>query len=215
MSLDRRHLLSAARVFALGVLLAAPVHAQTRPGTAPAKPAAAAKSAAPATTGALTGSISGKVMNGKDGVAYAHVMILGTTLGASSDESGSFVIRPVPVGPQQVKVMALGFEAQVQTVQVNAGVNSNVTFVVGESRPVKQVDEIVVTAEKRIDTKSSTTKQNITAEKLREIPVDNLSQAIATKAGIVAEGFLKGTKYENTNRSAHGKDGKDEFKNPN
>ena len=62
------------------------------------------------------------------------------------------------------------------------------TFVVGESKPVKEVEEIVVTAEKRIDTKSSTTKQNISAEKLREIPVDNLSQAIATKAGIVAQG---------------------------
>jgi hypothetical protein len=53
---------------------------------------------------------------------------------------------------------------------------------------VKQVEEIVVTGERRIDTKSSTTKQSITAEKLREMPVDNLSQAVATKAGVVAMG---------------------------
>ena len=180
MSLDRRRLLSAVLLAALGTVMVVPAFAQQ---SKPATPPPAAPRA-----GALTGSVSGRVLNGKDGIAYASVLVLGTKLGATSDENGNFIIRLVPVGSAQVQVQALGFEKQVQTVQVNAGATATVTFVVGESKPVKQVEEIVVTAEKRIDTKSSTTKQNITAEKLREIPVDNLSQAIATKAGIVAQG---------------------------
>jgi outer membrane receptor protein involved in Fe transport len=158
-------------------LLTATAYAQQKPVTKPA-----------ATGGALTGSISGKVLNGKDGIPYANVLVVGTKLGALTDENGSFVIRLVPVGTVQVRVAALGYETQTQTVQVNAGVSSVANFTVGESKPVKQVDEIVVTAEKKIDTKSSTTKQSISADRLREIPVDNLSQAIATKAGIVAQG---------------------------
>jgi outer membrane receptor protein involved in Fe transport len=158
-------------------LLTATAYAQQKPVTKPA-----------ATGGALTGSISGKVLNGKDGIPYANVLVVGTKLGALTDENGSFVIRLVPVGTVQLRVAALGYETQTQTVQVNAGVSSVANFTVGESKPVKQVDEIVVTAEKKIDTKSSTTKQSISADRLREIPVDNLSQAIATKAGIVAQG---------------------------
>ena len=177
MLLDRRRLLSAAWIAALGIAFAVPALAQQ------------SKPAAPASAGSATsGKITGRVMNGKDGVPYASVSVLGTKLGTTSDDNGNFVIPLVPVGTQQVQVQALGFEKQVQTVQVSAGTSATVTFTVGESKPVKQVEEIVVTAEKRIDTKSSTTKQNITAEKLREIPVDNLSQAIATKAGIVAQG---------------------------
>jgi outer membrane receptor protein involved in Fe transport len=158
----------------------------TKPAaTAPAKPAPA-PGARPAST--TTGSVKGRVMHGTDGLPYANVTVLGTQMGTMTDESGNFVIAVVPVGIIQLKAQALGYEAQVQSVTINAGTSATVTFVVGESKPVKEVEEIVVTAEKRIDTKSSTTKQNISAEKLREIPVDNLSQAIATKAGIVAQG---------------------------
>ena len=39
-----------------------------------------------------------------------------------------------------------------------------------------------------IDLKSSTTKQSITAEKLRELPVDNLREAVGTMAGVVDRG---------------------------
>ena len=72
--------------------------------------------------------------------------------------------------------------------QVNAGQTVIVNFSVGATKVVKEVETIEVRAEKRIDTKSSSTKQSISSEKLREIPVDNLSQAVATKAGVVAQG---------------------------
>ncbi|MGH7741202.1 MAG: TonB-dependent receptor, partial [Candidatus Eiseniibacteriota bacterium] len=186
MSSVRRHLMFAATLALATVANVAPGWTQqpAKPATA-AKPAAAAP-ARPAST--TTGSVKGRVMHGSDGLPYANVTVLGTQMGTMTDESGNFLIPVVPVGTIQLKAQALGYEAQVQTVQVNAGTSSAVTFVVGESKPVKEVEEIVVTAEKRIDTKSSTTKQSISAEKLREIPVDNLSQAIATKAGIVNQG---------------------------
>jgi hypothetical protein len=53
---------------------------------------------------------------------------------------------------------------------------------------VKQVEEIVVTAQKLIDTKTSSTKQLVTSESLKDLPVENLQQAIGLKAGVVATG---------------------------
>ncbi len=142
-----------------------------------------------ASAGPATGRIAGKVLErGKGPVAYANVIVLGTKQGAQSDENGAFVLVGVPVGKAQIKVQALGYEAQIKDVEVNAGQTANLEFVVGESRVVKQIEEIEVRAEKRIDTKSSSSKQSISAEKLKEIPVDNLRDAVAVKAGVVAQG---------------------------
>lgn len=180
---NARRSLAASLVAALVLALALPAHAQQKPATgAPAKPA----TSAPAAAG--VGKITGQVTEKGQPVAYANIIILGTRQGSMTDETGHFTIPGVPVGSYQVKLMATGYDPVIQQVQVNAGTTATVNFTVGAQKVVKQIDEIEVRAEKRIDTKSSTTKASISAEKLREIPVDNLSQAIATKAGIVAQG---------------------------
>jgi len=161
----------------LGLALVATSSAQTRPATD-----------APRGT-ALTGTISGKVVErSKDPVAFANVVVLGTKQGTMTDENGNFIIRGVPVGTQQIQVQAIGFDKVVEPVQVNAGATATVNFTVGASKTVKQLEEIEVKAERKIDTKSSTTKQSVSAEKLKELPVDNLNAAVATKAGVVARG---------------------------
>lgn len=180
MSIHARRFLAALLVAASVLALALPALAQTKPPATPAKPAA------PAAAGA--GKIAGTVMEKNTPVPYANVIVLGTRQGAMTDENGKFVIVGVPVGSYQVKLLATGYDPVVLPAQVNANSTVTLEFVVGAQKVVKQLEEIQVTAEKRIDTKSSTTKATISAEKLREIPVDNLSQAIATKAGIVAQG---------------------------
>ena len=147
------------------------------------RPAPAPVAAPGAALGKITGRVTGE---DKQGIAFANISILSTKQGTSTDENGNFVILGVPVGAQQVRAQALGFEAMIQTAQVNAGLPATLNFVFGAAKITKTLEEIEVRAEKRIDVKSSTTKQNITAEKLRELPVDNLTQAIATKAGVVA-----------------------------
>jgi outer membrane receptor protein involved in Fe transport len=198
-----RRTIAASLVAAVALALALPALAQQKspaspppkPAASPAKPGtptpAAPKPAAPApqaTPSAGVGKISGHVTEKGQPVPYANVIILGTKQGTMTDENGNFVLPGIPVGSYQLKLMATGYDPIIQPVQVNAGVTTTVTFTVGAQKVVKQVEEIEVRAEKRIDTKSSSTKASISAEKLREIPVDNLSQAIATKAGIVAQG---------------------------
>jgi outer membrane receptor protein involved in Fe transport len=140
---------------------------------------------AQAPAGRVTGTVTER---GKNPIEFANVIVLGTKLGTMTDANGNFVITNVPVGSAQIQVQPLGYDKQVQSIQVNAGATSTVKFDFGESKVVKQIEEIEVRAAKRIDTKSSTTVQNLSAEKLREIPVDNLKEAVGTKAGVVAQG---------------------------
>lgn len=152
-----------------------------------AEPGMAQAPAAP--TSSATGRIAGKVTEkGRDPLLNANVVVLGSKLGAATDESGSFLIVGVPVGTHQIQAQFIGYEKLVQTIQVNAGQTATVNFNFAESKVVKELEAIEVRGEKRIDLKSSSSKQTISAEKLKELPVDNLREAVGVKAGVVAQG---------------------------
>jgi outer membrane receptor protein involved in Fe transport len=182
----RRWLVNAVAAVTL-MALATTAYAQTSSTAKPAaKPATGAKTAAPATaTGGAFGTVVGRVMHGAEPLGFANVIVLGTRQGTATDENGNYKIVGVPVGQIQVKVQAVGYDAITQSASINAGAVTTVNFTIGEAKVVKEF-EIETKAEKKIDTKSSATKQTITGDKLREIPVDNLKDAVGLKAGIVA-----------------------------
>lgn len=164
-----------------------PAKAVAKPAAPVARPAAVPAAAPKAATSAF-GRVSGKVSARGESVPFANVIVLGTKQGTQADENGNYVLVGVPVGEVQIRAMATGYDPSVQRVTVNAGATVTLNFAFGEQRVVKELPTIEVSAQKRIDTKSSTTKQTITADKLKEIPVDNLREAVAVKAGIVAYG---------------------------
>jgi outer membrane receptor for ferrienterochelin and colicin len=136
-----------------------------------------------------TGTITGKVTEkgGKSPVEFANVIVLGSKQGAQTGADGSFTIRNVAVGTHSVRALFVGFDPVTKTVTVNAGQAAAVNFDFGGDKVFK-IEEIQVTATKPIDTKSSTTKQSVSAESLKDLPVENLQEAIGLKAGIVATG---------------------------
>jgi len=64
---------------------------------------------------------------------------------------------------------------------------ARVTFREGPA-PTSTVDEVRVTAQEMIDTKSSGTTRSVRGETLRDLPVDNLRDAISLKSGVMANG---------------------------
>ncbi len=132
------------------------------------------------------GTVKGRVMEGKQPGAYANVVVLGSRRGGATDDDGYFTIPNVPVGAYTLKVQLTGFEPKSLAITVNAGVNDVGTITVGGSKVVKEIAEVRVTAERMIDTKSSTTKQTVSGQSLQDLPVENLREAVALKAGIVA-----------------------------
>ncbi|MGH7725556.1 MAG: TonB-dependent receptor [Candidatus Eiseniibacteriota bacterium] len=136
-----------------------------------------------------TGVVKGRVMVGKEPGGFANVIVLGTRRGAQTDDQGNFTITAVPVGTHQLRVQLPGYEARQQSITVNAGANDVGSINLGsQQKVVKEIEEVRVTAQRLIDTKSSTTKQTVTGEALNDLPVENLQEAVGLKAGVVATG---------------------------
>ena len=63
---------------------------------------------AAAQNGTITGTVMDRVSN--EPLPSANVLVLGTSLGASTDPDGNFTIREVPVGTYQVRATLVGYE---------------------------------------------------------------------------------------------------------
>lgn len=60
----------------------------------------------------ITSTVSGVVVDAstQQPLSAANVLVLGTTLGASTDDRGRFIIEKVPVGRYAVAARILGYE---------------------------------------------------------------------------------------------------------
>ena len=53
-------------------------------------------------------------------VADANIVVAGTTLGASADSNGRYIVRRVPPGPQTVIIMHLGYNREINELAISA-----------------------------------------------------------------------------------------------
>jgi Ca-activated chloride channel homolog len=170
---------------------ATPVASDTRAAIPPdaVEPRARAANPSPATT-ASTGAVTGRITDSRNRpVPYANVLVPSIRQGTQSDVNGDFVIPGVPAGEAEVRAMATGYGAVTQKVTVNPGAASTLDFAFGEQKSVKQLENIEVSAERRIsDLRMSTISQSIIGDKAKSIPVDHLREAARAKAGNVAQG---------------------------
>ena len=145
---------------------------------------------APPASAQATGTIRGKTTErgGKDALGFVNIIIPELKKGGMSGEDGSFVIPGLPPGTYTLRALMMGRAEVSQTVTVPAGGVVEVTLDFGGEVVTKELEEIVVTAEKLVDTKSSTTRQKVSGETLQDLPVENVQEAVALKAGVVASG---------------------------
>jgi outer membrane receptor protein involved in Fe transport len=139
---------------------------------------------------AQTGTISGTVRDeeGKP-LAYANVIIDGTTLGAMSLADGKFTIPGVPAGTYKIRAMMMGYKtAEKNSVKISGGETTDLNFQL-EQTIVAKTQEIVVTADKpMVEVTESKVTAQVTGDQLEEMPVDDVLEAVALKAGIVKQG---------------------------
>lgn len=78
-----------------------------------------------------TGQIKGKVIeaNNKLPIPFANVLVVGTTIGASTDMNGNFEIKNVPVGIYQLRASVIGYIPLIKNdVMVKPDKNTQVDF---------------------------------------------------------------------------------------
>ncbi|HEY4303889.1 MAG TPA: SusC/RagA family TonB-linked outer membrane protein [Gemmatimonadaceae bacterium] len=92
------------------------------------------------------GTITGKVTAAAAGnpLAETRILVLATTVSATTAEDGSFTLRNVPAGPVQLQALRVGYQSQKQTVTLTAGGTAVANFALTVA--VATLDEVVTTA---------------------------------------------------------------------
>ena len=95
---------------------------------------------------AQQGTISGQVVDeaGGNPLDAARVILTGTNQIETTDREGRFVLRNVPAGTHQVRVLRVGYKPATQSATVAEGEAATLTFTLAAA--VVQLDELVTTA---------------------------------------------------------------------
>ncbi|MBO8130054.1 MAG: TonB-dependent receptor [Candidatus Marinimicrobia bacterium] len=120
---------------------------------------------------AVTGKITGRVIKKDTGepLPGANIIILGTYLGAATDEDGRYVILNVPPGVYSVQASMIGYK-KITKEGVVVSVDQITTVNFEMEQEVIKGEEVVVTAERDILHKEvSVTQQVVSSEQILEI----------------------------------------------
>ena len=136
---------------------------------------------------AQTGTVAGKVTKA-DGspLAYANVIIVGTTMGAMTLADGKFAIQAVPPGTYTLRAMMMGYKAvEKPGVVVNVGAAQAVDFRL-ETTVVARTQVITVYGEKAlVEVTESKTSASVNEQQLQSMPVDDVLELSLIESGTV------------------------------
>ncbi len=128
------------------------------------------------------GIISGKIedING-EALVGANVVVVGTNLGAATDENGEYKIVGLKPGKYQIRVLYIGYKEQIKEIEVLEGVTVKCNFVL-EPSEIKG-EEIVVIGygvQKKMDVTGSVT--TVSVDEAKKIPTTNAIKALQGQA---------------------------------
>ncbi|OQY29502.1 MAG: hypothetical protein B6244_03755 [Candidatus Cloacimonetes bacterium 4572_55] len=137
-----------------------------------------------------TGKISGKVFDKKTGdpLPGCNIIILGSSMGAMVGLDGSYFIINIPPGEYEVQASMMGYA---RTTQQKVKVASDRTFPLDFelSEEVLKGEEITVIAKVPLVVRDNTSStRTVSGADIKNMPVDNYNEALATAAGTVGEG---------------------------
>jgi TonB-linked SusC/RagA family outer membrane protein len=138
-------------------------------------------------------SVTGRVTEEGAGrpVSDVQVVVVGTTLGALTNQDGRYTIRGVPAGAQQIRAIRIGYTESKKPVTVVAGQAVTVDFSL--TKAVISLKEVVTTAtgeQRRVEQGSSISNINA-AEVTKTAPISSVSDVLNSRAAGVT--VLTGT----------------------
>lgn len=145
-----------------------------------------------------TGKISGKIIDKSTGEVLigANVLIVGTSMGSSSDVDGNYFILNIPPGEYQVKASMIGYSSVTfEHVKVSVDQTTKIDF---ELNPESiELENVVVTAEKPIVRKDLTsTEQTVSGEDISMLPLEDVASVVNLQAGVINGHFRGGRSDE-------------------
>ncbi|MFZ0456446.1 MAG: TonB-dependent receptor [Ignavibacteriaceae bacterium] len=138
-----------------------------------------------------SGRITGTVKEGASGEVLwgANVMILGTSLGGSTNSNGKFTIQNIPFGSYTLRVTYIGFKQQEISIDIKSNRTTEVNFEM-EPEAVKG-ETVTVTAQRKgqisainQQLNSNTITNVVSSDKIQELPEANAAEAVGRLPGV-------------------------------
>jgi TonB-linked SusC/RagA family outer membrane protein len=132
--------------------------------------------------GQQLGAIRGRVIveGANRPLGAVQVSVVGTQIGAQTNDNGEYRLNNVPPGPRTVRVQRIGFAAASNPVTVVAGETATLDFTIREA-PVS-LEQVVVTATGDVRRKEvANSMATISAETIQDAPVSNAQQILAAQ----------------------------------
>lgn len=125
--------------------------------------------------------------NTNDPIPYANVMILGSTLGSSTDDKGFFEIKDVPVGFVRIVVSVVGYKYVISDELQVFNNHSAYTIIKMEEAP-KDLLEVNIVAVKEKSKESPISLRTISLQEIEKSPGSNrdVSKAVQNLPGVAA-----------------------------
>ncbi|MCX6151270.1 MAG: TonB-dependent receptor [Ignavibacteriales bacterium] len=140
-----------------------------------------------------TGKISGKATDAKSNepLIGINVVLVGTSMGASTDVDGNYFILNIPPGVYQVKATGIGY-APVTITDVRVSVDQTTKIDIKLGEQVIQLENVIVTAARPIIQKDLTsTEAKISGDQISMLPLEDVQSVINLQAGVV-DGHVRG-----------------------
>ena len=143
-----------------------------------------------AQTGSVTGTLTDKEYNDEP-LAFANVIIKGTTKGTTSDFDGKYILENIEPGEYIIQFSFVGYETQEISTTIVA--DETVTLNVSMGPSSAKLDEVVIktTIKRESETallleqkKATTIKESIGSERLSKIGVSSAANATTKISGV-------------------------------
>ena len=138
-----------------------------------------------------SGNISGTVVDKSSGekIAFAGIRVVGTSLGASSDEEGKFIIRRIPAGDYRLITTYIGYEEQ--TISVTVAADKTLEVKIELDYAGVQGEEVVISAQVsgqmnaiNEQLSSNTIKNVVSSDRIQDVPDVNAAESVSRLPGI-------------------------------
>jgi len=129
----------------------------------------------------ITGRVTAQGTNAP--LAEARVLVIGSTVSATTGDSGKFVVRGIAPGEVQLQVLRVGYQSQKKTVTIAAGGSATVDFTM--SIAVAQLEEVVTTAtgqQRRVELGNAVSTLGDVTKRVEETPNHTISDLLIAKS---------------------------------
>lgn len=134
-----------------------------------------------------TGKLAGKVkdVDSKAPVAYASVILDGTSIGAETKENGSYFIINIPAGTYDVLVQLMGYAPKKVTGVVIVADQTTTLNATIEQTALEMAEFVVVEQKEELVKKGqSSSIRTVTSDTIEDIAVEDIDDVLNMQAGV-------------------------------